>query len=98
MRDPIIPEEFLSVSLENHFRRYSKTGQWIYFIILVFIVLSLISLFLIKLELVVRSEGMIRPVVEKTELRSMARGRILHSYLHEDKNVRKCLQLGVNFP
>src|SRR5918993_1181933 len=67
----------------------AKTARSIYWMIVSFITLALLLLPFIKLDISIRSPGIIRPISERTVVRSMMTGIIRHLYYKEGDYIER---------
>jgi len=65
-----IPSEFIKDSIDSYIANYSSTSQKIYWVVLIAVVASLIALPFIYVNVSIQESGIIRPMVEKTEIRA----------------------------
>jgi multidrug resistance efflux pump len=65
-----IPSEFIKDSIDSYIAKYSTTSQKIYWVVLIAVVATLITLPFIYVDVSVQESGVIRPVTEKTEIKA----------------------------
>ena len=65
-----IPSEFIKDSIDSYIAQYSTTSRKIYWAVLIAVVVAFIALPFIYVNVSVQEPGVIRPVAEKTEIRS----------------------------
>ena len=65
-----IPSEFIKDSIDSYIAQYSTTSRKIYWAVLIAIVVALIALPFIYVNVSIQENGVIRPIAEKTEIRS----------------------------
>lgn len=85
----VFPPEIINVSVENHFARFSKKTSWLYIVVLLFFIGTVISLFFIKAEITVQSRGLFRSSSEPIELISPVVAKVEKSNLNENQSVLK---------
>ena len=66
----LLPNEFIENSIETYIYRYTTSSQRIYLIVLAAVAITLVSLPFIYVDISVQGGGVIRPVAEKTEIKS----------------------------
>jgi len=85
----IFPKEILNATLEVHYFKHSARSKIIYTIILSSILLSLVSLPLIKVSVYNTSRGILKPNKERVSLTLISSGEILFSNLRNNQKVNK---------
>ncbi|WP_119080279.1 HlyD family secretion protein [Chitinophaga alhagiae] len=85
----LFPVEVIEQSAFTWLPRVRVRTQLIYTTVLVAVLLSLIALPFIKVDVSVQSAGIIRPVTEKNELRSLVAGTIAEVLVTEGQHVEK---------
>ncbi len=86
---PIFPHEIINVTVESHFSRYSKKTNLIYSVLLLFVVTSIVSLFLIKTEITIQSRGIFRSAVESVTVTTPVGAEVVKTNIYENKTVFK---------
>ena len=66
----ILPSEFINNGIDVYLAKHTATSWKIYWLAILIVIVSLISLPFIYVDVSVQESGIIRPVVEKTEIRS----------------------------
>ena len=87
--NPLFPPEIVKTSVENHFSKFSKKSNFIYVLILVLFVATVISMFFIKIEITVQSRGMLRASSEPISLVSPVVAEVAKIKLSENEFVKK---------
>lgn len=87
--DKIFPAEFISQTTEYHFQKYNQRTYLIYKIVLGFVLLALGAMFFIKININVKSAGIIKSTVERNEVKALVSGRIDSMFLKENMAVKK---------
>jgi hypothetical protein len=64
----LLPHELINNSLDAYIARHNTKSQMIYWVVLVAITGAIVSLPFIYVDISVRDAGVIRPVIEKTEI------------------------------
>ncbi|WP_017733186.1 HlyD family secretion protein [Nafulsella turpanensis] len=77
MPTPLFPKEIIEFSTEQHFAENSTTSKVIYIAILAFIIGALVALPFIKVDVSVKSAGIIRPSLEVNKVAAPVSGNIL---------------------
>jgi multidrug resistance efflux pump len=85
----IFPTEIISLSVENHFSTFSKKSRLIYFMVLLFFVLVVVSLFIIQVEITVQSRGLLRSSGEPIQITAPVVAEVTKSVLVENRLVAK---------
>lgn len=85
----IFPKEILNATLDVHYFKHSSRSRVIYTIILSSILLSLVSLPLIKVSVYNTSRGILKPNKERVSLTLISSGEILLSNLRNNQEVKK---------
>ncbi|MGN6419838.1 MAG: HlyD family secretion protein, partial [Pseudobacter sp.] len=84
----ILPAEVMQQSAYTWLPRIKVKSQIIYTTVLGAIVLALVAAIFIKVDVSVNVPGIIRPVTEKTELRSLTTGSIAKVLVKDGQNVK----------
>lgn len=84
---PALSQEYLQVL--DHISRIHRTGMWIYLFLLLLFAGFAVSLFFVKVDPGVRARGYIRPLCEKTEIKSLAPARVSKIMVSPGDQVRK---------
>ena len=85
----ILPNEVIENSIETYIYRYTTSSQRIYLIVLAAVAITLVSLPFIYVDISVQGEGVIRPVAEKTEIKSPVNEIVDSVYVKEGDQVQK---------
>lgn len=85
----VFPQEIINVSVESHFARFSKKSYLLYITILLFIVGSILALFIIKTEITIQSRGVFRASTESVEIIAPVIAKVNKTKLSENKWVEK---------
>jgi len=85
----LFPVEVIEQSAFTWLPRVKVRTQMIYTTVLVAVLLSLLALPFIKVDVSVKSAGIVRPVTEKNELRSLVAGTIAEVMVTEGQHVEK---------
>ena len=85
----LLPNEFIENSIETYIYRYTTSSQRIYWIVLAAVAITLVSLPFIYVDISVQGEGVIRPVAEKTEIKSPVNEIVDSVYVKEGDQVQK---------
>jgi multidrug resistance efflux pump len=84
----IFPQEIIENTAEFHFHTHSSSSKTIYQAILVLLTLAFLGLFLIKVDVNVKSAGIFRPVAERNDIKPLVSGRVDTVFMAENKHVR----------
>ena len=85
----LLPSEFIENSIETYTYNHSTTSQKIYWVVLLAITLALISLPFIYVDISIQGNGIIRPIVEKTEIKAPVTELVDSVYAYEGKKLKK---------
>ena len=66
----LLSNEFIENSIETYIYKHTTTSQKIYWVVLAAVTVALVSLPFIYVDISVQGLGVIRPVAEKTEIKS----------------------------
>ena len=89
MVDRIFPEDIIDNSRESNFSRHSIKSRIIYTTILLFLLILMAFLPVIKMDVGIRSTGLIRPVAEVVQIISPVSGPIQVLHLRENSPVTR---------
>jgi membrane fusion protein, peptide pheromone/bacteriocin exporter len=83
-------EQFkLEDSIDYYLHDRSSKGHTIYLAVLIFLLLVIVSLFIVKVNISVQGSGYIRPIAEKTEIQAFASEMVDSIFVHENQHVEK---------
>ncbi|MDD4108379.1 MAG: HlyD family efflux transporter periplasmic adaptor subunit [Prolixibacteraceae bacterium] len=85
----ILPQEFINISVENHFSKFNKKSNVIYWIAIVIFLTASVLTFIINIEITVLSRGIIRSVSEPVQVISPVSARVTSTYVRENKPVKQ---------
>ena len=85
----VLPPEWLENSIESYTHQQTTHSQRIYWVVLVAVLASLISLPFIYVDISVQGNGTVRPVAEKTEIKAPITELVDSVYVREGANVNK---------
>ena len=85
----LLTNEFIENSIETYIYRYTTSSQRIYWIVLAAVAVTLVSLPFIYVDISVQGGGVIRPVAEKTEIKSPVNEIVDSVYVKEGDQVQK---------
>jgi multidrug resistance efflux pump len=83
----IFPADILEFTSEYHFHKYSSETTIVYRLVIAAILLAIASLFFIKVDISVKSSGVIKSPVEYNEVKSLVSGRVKSIYIKENTHV-----------
>jgi membrane fusion protein, peptide pheromone/bacteriocin exporter len=72
----LFPIAILENSTHAWLPKVTVRGQWMYSLLLLFVLFGFVSLFYIKADVTLTAQGLVRPIAEKTEVRSPVAGTI----------------------
>jgi len=84
----IFPHEIIENTAEFHFHSHNSGTKVIYQAILVVLTCGFLALFLVKVDVNVKSDGLFRPISERNEIKSLVSGRIDSVFVSENRHVR----------
>ncbi len=85
----LIPSEFIENSIETYIYNHSTKSQKIYWIVLLAVTVTLLSLPFIYVDISVQSSGIIRPIAEKTEIKAPITELVDSVYAYEGAKLKK---------
>lgn len=83
----IFPPEVVEFSVEKHFSEYNPRSRTLYLVVLGVLFLFLLLMFIIRVDVSVRSTGIIRPIQERTDIRSAIEGIVDSVFATENTHV-----------
>jgi len=84
----IFPHEIIENTAEFHFHSHNSGTKVIYQAILVVLTCGFLALFLVKVDVNVKSDGLFRPISERNEIKSLVSGRIDSVFVSENRHLR----------
>lgn len=87
-RHYIFPQEIVENTADYHFQRNRSTTQVIYKCLLGFLAAVVIAIFFLKVDVNVRSNGLFRPLQERTDIKPLVSGRIDSIFIKENSHVQ----------
>jgi multidrug resistance efflux pump len=85
----IFPAEFMSATTEYHFHKYNPRTLIIYRSVLAVVILTFLAMFFIKVNINVKSIGVIKSQIEHNEIKSLVSARVDSVFLKENMHVKK---------
>ena len=85
----IFPPEILEYTSDYHFHQHHTRSQLIYQLLMLIVIVSFISLFLIAVDVSVRSTGIIRSQDDRNEIKALVSGRLDSVFVTENQRVQK---------
>ena len=89
MSQPIFPVEIAEHSVEQHWAEHTTRSQVVYIALIAFVALAVASLPFIYVDVTVQSSGLIRPIAEKTEVKSPTTGKVAEVLVSDNETIRK---------
>ncbi len=89
MYNSILPSDIIYYTSEKILARDFSKGHVIYISVLSFIIMTLILLPILKVTVSVQSNGIIRPVIEKNEIKSLTSGIVESIFIKENQKIKK---------
>lgn len=89
MQNQILPNEMMENTSEIYLPKVSVKGQLVYTSVVFFILLVLAALPFIKVDVSIKSSGILRTILEKNELKTIISGRITNIYVKDNQKVDK---------
>lgn len=87
--DKIFPAEFISLTTEYHFHKYNPRTLIIYRFVLGLVLCTLFALFFIKVNINVKSQGIIKSEADHNEIKSLVSARVQSIHIRENMQVKK---------
>lgn len=85
----LLPHEWIENSIETYIYQHNTKSQKIYWVVLVAITLTLVSLPFISVDISVQGNGIVRPVTEKTEIKAPISELVDSVYVKEGDQINK---------
>jgi multidrug resistance efflux pump len=85
----LLPHELINNSLDAYIAKHNTKSQMIYWVVLIAITGAIVSLPFIHVDISVRDVGVIRPIIEKTEIKSTITEYVDSVYVKEGEKVNK---------
>jgi HlyD family secretion protein len=85
----IFPKEIIENTVDAHQFKHSTRSKVIYSIILVSLIVFIVSLPFIKVDIYTSARGIIKPEKERLNLTSLNSGKIVTTYLKNNKTIKK---------
>ena len=85
----IFPPEILEYTSDYHFHQHNTRSQLVYQMLMLIIIISFISLFIIAVDVSVRSTGIIRSTDDRNEIKALVSGRLDSVFVSENQRVVK---------
>lgn len=83
----IFPHEVVEYSVEKHFQDYKPGGRSLYLIVLGMLGVFFLLMFIVKVDVSIRSTGVVRPLQGKTDIRPAIEGIVDSVYVSENTHV-----------
>ena len=84
----IFPKEIIENTAEYHFHSHNSRTKIIYQVLLIVLLVAFISMFLIRVDVNVKSTGLFRPTAERNEIKPLVAGRIDSLFIKENMHVK----------
>ncbi|MCK7556459.1 HlyD family secretion protein [Chitinophaga sedimenti] len=85
--DKIFPFDVVNTSIEKHLQQYEPRSRVLYLLLLTVFLVAFVLLFMLKVDVTVRSTGLLRPEQERTEIRSLVAGTVDSLFIRENQHV-----------
>ncbi|TDE16471.1 HlyD family secretion protein [Dyadobacter psychrotolerans] len=85
----IFPPEILEYTSDYHFHQHNTRSQLVYQMLMLITIISFISLFVIAVDVSVRSTGIIRSTDDRNEIKALVSGRLDSVFVSENQRVVK---------
>lgn len=85
----MFPAEMIKMSVEHHFSKYSSRSVLVYLLILILVIGSFVSLFFIRMDIIVTGRGIIRSSTEPVSIVSLVSGEVKKVNLSENSLVTR---------
>ena len=87
----LLPNEWIENSIETYIYQHTTKSQIIYWVVLAAVTAAMIALPFIYVDISVQGSGVVRPVTEKTEIKSSITELIDSVYVREGDQVNKAM-------
>ncbi|RZK19098.1 MAG: HlyD family efflux transporter periplasmic adaptor subunit [Pedobacter sp.] len=84
----IFPKEVIENTAEYHFHSHNSNTKIIYQVLLVTLVIAFIALFVVRVDVNVKSTGLFRPTAERNEIKPLIAGRVDSLFIKENMHVQ----------
>lgn len=84
----IFPFEVAGSSVEKHFQQFEPRSRVLYLLLIGLFIIAFILLFIIRVDVSVRSTGILKPEQERTEIRSLVPGLVEEVMVKENDHVK----------
>ncbi|WP_298358374.1 HlyD family secretion protein [Runella sp.] len=88
MPQQLLPETFLNNTTHLYLPEVKARSMLLYGLVLLAVVGAAVAAFFVKIDVSFAAAGAVRSVAEKTEIRSLVSGRVVHSRAKENQAVR----------
>ena len=85
----ILPHEYIKNSIETYIYQHPTHSQKIYWVVLLAITVTLVSLPFIYVDISVQGNGVVRPIAEKTEITAPITELVDSVFVHEGAKVKR---------
>lgn len=85
----LLPNEWIENSIETYIYQHTTKSQIIYWVVLAAVTAAMIALPFIYVDISVQGSGVVRPITEKTEIKSSITELIDSVYVREGDQVNK---------
>ena len=85
----ILPPAWIENSIETYIYQHTTKSQVIYWVVLATIVLAFVLLPFVYVDISILSNGVVRPAIEKTDIKASISGIINDVYVYEGQKVKK---------
>jgi multidrug resistance efflux pump len=85
----ILPHEYIKNSIETYIYQHPTHSQKIYWVVLLVITVTLVSLPFIYVDISVQGNGVVRPIAEKTEITASITELVDSVFVHEGAKVKR---------
>ncbi|GAB3924097.1 HlyD family secretion protein [Mucilaginibacter myungsuensis] len=88
-KQDIFPAEFMAMTTEYHFHKYNPKTNLIYRMVLAIIVLAVLAMFFIKVDVNVKSAGMVTSTTGHDDIKTLVSARVDSVLIKENMPVKK---------
>lgn len=85
----LLPSAWIENSIETYIYQHTTKSQVIYWVVLATIVLAFVLLPFVYVDISSQSNGVVRPAIEKTDIKATISGIINDVYVYEGQKVKK---------
>jgi HlyD family secretion protein len=89
INNKIFPPEILEFTSDYHFHQHNTRSSIVYQLVMLIMIVAFLSLFVIAVDVSVKSAGLIRSVDDRNEIKALVSGRLDSVFVSENQRVTK---------